>query len=456
MSALKQSFDMSGMQAVARRMDGVARSIPLRPAVGRVGKVSGTIVEAIMAKARLGEICALEEPGAGMDEPRYAEVVGFRDGVALLGVIGEMSGLSARTRVTPTGVPLSAPADDRLLGRVLDGLGRPLDAARNGVLRVDNWRPAEAPPPDALGRLPVSQPMPLGIPAIDSLNVVGEGQRVGLFGEPGTGKSTFVSALAKAASADVAVIAMVGERGREVTEFIEDALGPEGLAKSVLVVATSDRPAMERIKAPFIAAAIAEHFRDQGKRVLFLMDSLTRLARAQREIGLAAGEPPARRAFPPSVFAMMPKLIERAGVSPSGGSITGFYTVLVEDDGVGDPIAEEARSLLDGHVVLSRKLAEAGKFPAIDVLASRSRVMTRVVDAHHSAAADRLRSLMARYDDVELLVRMGEYAHGSDPFTDEAIAKKDRIDRFLHHSLDKPESWTAIRDALIYLASPES
>jgi len=239
-----------------------------------------------------------------------------------------------------------------------------------------------------------------------------------------------------------------------VTEFIEDALGPEGLAKSVVVAATSDRPAMERIKAPFIAAAIAEYFRDQGKRVLFLMDSLTRLARAQREIGLAAGEPPARRAFPPSVFAMMPKLIERAGVSPGGGSITAFYTVLVEDDGVGDPIAEEAKSLLDGHVVLSRKLAEAGKFPAVDVLASRSRVMARVVEQDHSRAAERVRALLARYDEVELLLRMGEYARGSDAFTDEAIDKKERIDAFIHHSLSKSEDWKTIVDALGFLASP--
>ncbi len=456
MSAFASVFAQSGPKAAASRLDAAVRKVPLRPTIGRVSKVSGTIVEAILAGAKLGEICALESPGLADAPTRHAEVVGFRDGVALLGVIGEMAGLSSHTRVTPTGVPLSAPAADNLLGRVLDGLGRPLDVARCGPLNVSTSRPAEAAPPDALGRMPIVNPMPLGMPAIDSMNVIGEGQRVGLFGEPGTGKSTFISALAKAASADVAVIAMVGERGREVTEFIEDALGPEGLAKSVIVVATSDRPAMERIKAPFIAAAIAEHFRDQGKRVLFLMDSLTRLARAQREIGLAAGEPPARRAFPPSVFAMMPKLIERAGVSANGGSITAFYTVLVEDDGMGDPIAEEARSLLDGHIILSRKLAEAGKFPAIDVLASRSRVMARVVDKEHAAASERLRALMSRYEDVELLVRMGEYAHGSDAFTDEAIAKKARIDRFLHHPLDKPEAWNAIREAMLYLASPQS
>ena len=456
MSQLAATFGHIGPVAMSDRLRGAVENTPLRSTIGRVSKVSGTIVEAMLSGARLGELCTLEEGGTQGGDVRYAEVVGFRDGVALLGVIGEMTGLSARTQVKPTRVPLLAPAFDGLLGRVLDGLGRPIDTARVGPLYVPSWRPADAPPPDALGRLPVSKPMPLGMPSIDSMNVIGEGQRVGLFGEPGTGKSTFVSALAKAASADVAVIAMIGERGREVTEFIEDSLGPEGLAKSVVIAATSDRPAMERIKAPFVAAAIAEHFRDQGLKVLFLMDSLTRLARAQREIGLAAGEPPARRAFPPSVFAMMPKLLERAGVAPNGGSITGFYTVLVEDDGMGDPIAEEARSLLDGHIILSRKLAEAGKFPAIDVLGSRSRVMARVVDAEHSQAADRLRSLMARYDEVELLVRMGEYAHGSDAFTDEAIAKKPRIDRFIHHPLQNPEEWNTIREAMLYLASPES
>ncbi len=454
MSALTDSFDRYGPQTSIDRLERAGQSVPLRPTVGRVSKVSGTIVEAILAGGKLGEICALEDPGLNQDAPRLAEIVGFRDGVALLGVIGEMSGLSSRTRVTPVGAPLSAPAGEGLLGRVLDGLGNPLDTRTHGLLQVAEWRPADGVAIDALARRPVMDAMPLGIPAIDAFNTIGEGQRVGLFGEPGTGKSTVVSALAKAASADVAVIAMVGERGREVTEFIQDTLGPEGLAKSVIVAATSDRPAMERIKAPFIAAAIAEYFRDQGKRVLFLMDSLTRLARAQREIGLAAGEPPARRAFPPSVFAMMPKLLERAGVSANGGSITAFYTVLVEDDGMGDPIAEEARSLLDGHIILSRKLAEAGKFPAIDVLASRSRVMARVVDAGHSRAAERVRSLLARYDEIELLLRMGEYARGSDAFTDEAIAKKERMDAFIHHSLDKSESWQTITEAMTFLASP--
>ncbi len=456
MTALAEAFANHGPVVAAQRLGKAVARVPLRPTIGRVSKVSGTLVEAVLAGARLGEICALQDPGLNRGTVRYAEVVGFRDGVALLGIIGEMSGLSSHTQVTPTGVPLMAPVGDGLLGRVLDGLGRPLDEETHGPLPPHELRPADAPPGDALGRMPIVNALPLGMPSIDSMNVIGEGQRVGLFGEPGVGKSTFISALAKAASADVAVIAMVGERGREVSEFLEDALGPEGRAKSVVIASTSDRPAMERIKAPFIAAAIAEHFRDQGKKVLFLMDSLTRLARAQREIGLAAGEPPARRAFPPSVFAMMPKLIERAGVAPNGGSITAFYTVLVEDDGMGDPIAEEARSLLDGHVILSRKLAEAGKFPAIDILGSRSRVMARVVSEQHSRAADRLRSLMSRYEEVELLVRMGEYARGSDAFTDEAIAKKQRIDNFIHHPLHKPEVWSDIVDAMAYLASPES
>lgn len=453
MSLLEESLAYYGPAASLGRLDKAVRYLPMRPTMGRVSKVSGTIVEAVLAKGKLGEICSLEDPGLSGTPARLAEIVGFRDGIALLGVIGDMSGLSSRTQVIPVGRPLSAPVGEPLLGRVLDGLGNPLDSKTKGPLAVTEWRVAEAAPTDALERMPVTKPMPLGIPALDGLNVIGEGQRVGLFGEPGTGKSTFVSALAKAASADVAVIAMVGERGREVTEFIEDALGPEGLAKSVVVAATSDRPAMERIKAPFIAIAIAEYFRDQGKRVLFLMDSLTRLARAQREIGLAAGEPPARRAFPPSVFAMMPKLIERAGVAPGGGSITGFYTVLVEDDGVGDPVAEEAKSLLDGHIVLARKLAEAGKFPAVDVLASRSRVMTRVVESGHARAAERIRALLSRYDEIELLLRMGEYARGSDPFTDEAIAKKQYLDTFIHHSLDIPENWEKILKALVTLAA---
>lgn len=434
------------------RIERAVARMPLRPTIGRVTRVSGTIVEASLAGARLGEICALGRQTRNGDQARYGEVVGFRDGAALLSVIGDLHGLSAQTPVTRTGAPLRAPVGRGLLGRVVDGLGRPLDMAQHGALPVEGTRNVDSAPPDPLSRAPVTQALEIGIPAIDAFITTGEGQRVGLFGEPGVGKSTLMSAVAKASSADVAVIALVGERGREVSEFIEDTLGPDGLARSVVVAATSDRPAMERLKAPFLATAIAEHFRDQGLKVVLLMDSLTRLARAQREIGLAAGEPPARRAFPPSVFAMMPKLIERAGASASGGSITAFYTVLVEDDGMGDPVAEEARALLDGHIVLSRKLAESGNFPAIDVLASRSRVMPRIVSENHAAQAERVRALMARYAEIELLLRMGEYSQGSDPDADEAIAKQNDIRAFVHHAVHRPMDWSAMRKSLAALA----
>lgn len=453
MSALAELFTGQDAQPATKRLDAGLDAIDLRPVVGRVSKVSGTIVEAKLTGARLGEMCALRVSSGDNPDERLAEVVGFREGTALLSVLGEMVGISQSTVVTKTGVPLMAPIGNSLLGRVIDGLGAPLDTATKGPLYPEGRRIAMTPPPDALSRASISEALPLGIPAFDAFNTVGQGQRVGLFGDAGVGKSTLMSAIAKAASADVAVIALVGERGREVSEFIEDSLGPEGMAKSVIVAATSDRPAMERLKAPFVATAIAEGFRDQGLRVVLLMDSLTRLARAQREIGLAAGEPPARRAFPPSVFALLPQLIERAGVSPDGGSITAFYTVLMEDGGVGDPIAEEARSLLDGHIILSRKIAEAGKFPAIDVLASRSRVMSRVAPRSLVDASEHLRALMARYGEIELLLRMGEYQRGSDALADEAILKKDVIDKWIHHDLSNPVTWKETTESLPKFAS---
>lgn len=444
--------DASGFAASLGNVERAMQAAPLRPVIGRVTRVSGTMVEASLNGARLGEVCMLGRR-IGSDSARYGEVVGFKDGVALLSMLGEMDGLASQTPVTPTGAPLRAPVGHGLLGRIIDGLGRPLDRAARGDLFVEGWRNVDSAPPDPLSRAPINQPMPLGIPSIDALMTTGEGQRVGLFGQPGVGKSTLMSAIAKASSADVAVIAMVGERGREVSEFVEDALGPDGLARSVVIAATSDRSAMERLKAPFLATSIAEHFRDQGLKVVLLMDSLTRLARAQREIGLAAGEPPARRAFPPSVFAMMPRLIERAGNSATGGSITAFYTILVEDDGVGDPVAEEARSLLDGHIVLSRSLAEAGRFPAIDPLASRSRVMNRVVSADHIVHADRVRAMLARYADIELLLKMGEYSHGSDPLADEAIHKREAIQSFLYRTLDEPLDWPTVGSELSALVA---
>jgi type III secretion protein N (ATPase) len=319
---------------------------------------------------------------------------------------------------------------DGLLGRVLDGLGRPLDADTAGPLQADRFYPVFADAPDPMRRRIIKDPMPLGVRAIDGLLTCGEGQRMGIFAAAGGGKSTLLGMLVKGAAADVIVIALIGERGREVREFIENELGEEGCRRSVIVCATSDKSSMERAKAAYVATAIAEYFRDQGRKVLFLMDSVTRFARAQREIGLAAGEPPTRRGFPPSVFATLPKLMERVGMNDRG-SITALYTVLVEGDDMTEPIADETRSILDGHIILSRNLAAANHYPAIDILASTSRVQNAVVSREHRAAAGRLRELMAKYAEVELLVKIGEYKRGGDATTDEAIDKIEVIREFL-------------------------
>jgi type III secretion protein N (ATPase) len=359
-----------------------------------------------------------------------AEVVGFSRDAALLTPLGDMYGISAYTEVTPTGRAHMVPVGDGLLGRVLDGLGRPLDADTAGPLQADRFYPVFADAPDPMRRRIIKDPMPLGVRAIDGLLTCGEGQRMGIFAAAGGGKSTLLGMLVKGAAADVIVIALIGERGREVREFIENELGEEGCRRSVIVCATSDKSSMERAKAAYVATAIAEYFRDQGRKVLFLMDSVTRFARAQREIGLAAGEPPTRRGFPPSVFATLPKLMERVGMNDRG-SITALYTVLVEGDDMTEPIADETRSILDGHIILSRNLAAANHYPAIDILASTSRVQNAVVSREHRAAAGRLRELMAKYAEVELLVKIGEYKRGGDATTDEAIDKIEVIREFL-------------------------
>jgi type III secretion protein N (ATPase) len=307
-------------------------------------------------------------------------------------------------------------------------------------LPVDDYYPVYQDAPDPLSRRIIDQPLALGLRALDGLLTCGEGQRLGIFAAAGGGKSTLLSMLVKGADVDVTVLALIGERGREVREFIEQGLGPEGVAKSVVVVATSDRPSMERAKAAYVATAIAEYFRDQGQRVLLLMDSVTRFARAQREIGLAAGEPPTRRGFPPSVFAMLPRLMERVGQSDKG-FITALYTVLVEGDDMTEPVADETRSILDGHIILSRKLAAANHYPAIDVLASVSRVMDAVVTPEHRAVANRIRELMAKYEEVELLVKIGEYKKGSDALADQALSKIDGIRAFLRQGGQKKLSF---------------
>jgi len=389
------------------------------------------MLRAIAPGVRVGELCHITD-GTGL--VLLAEVVGLAGREALLTPIGDLRGVSGRADVRPTGASRETPVGRRLLGRVVDALGRPID--RRGPIGPGPMRPLYGEPPAALSRQLVAHPMPLGLRVMDGLLTVGEGQRIGIYGEAGGGKSTLVSQIVRGAAADVAVIALVGERGREVREFVEHSLGAQGLARSVVVVATSDRPAPERLSAALVATSIAEEFRDQGLKVLLFVDNVTRLARAGREIGLSAGEPPTRRGFPPSVFALLPQLMERAGPGERG-SITAFYAVLVEGDGTGDPIAEETRGILDGHVILSRTLAAANHYPAIDVLMSRSRVMNAVTTKPHQRLAGRFRELMARHAEVEFLIQVGEYKPGADRLTDEAVEKIGDLRAFLRQGTDE-------------------
>ncbi len=419
---------MKNFDYVTDMMELAIEDTPTLAIKGRVTQVIGTIIKAVVPAVKVGEVCILRQPGE--DFEMKAEVVGFLKDAALLTPIGDMYGISATTEVMPTGRAHMVPVGDGLLGRVLDGLGQPMDFEERGPLEADRFYPVFAEAPDPMKRRVIKDPVPLGVRAIDSLLTCGEGQRMGIFAAAGGGKSTLLGMLVKGAAVDVTVIALIGERGREVREFIEHELGEEGRRKAVIVCATSDKSSMERAKAAYVATAIAEYFRDQGKKVLFLMDSVTRFARAQREIGLAAGEPPTRRGYPPSVFATLPKLMERVGMNDKG-SITALYTVLVEGDDMTEPIADETRSILDGHIVLSRALASANHYPAIDVLASASRVQNNVIEPTHKKAAGRMRELMAKYADVELLVKIGEYKQGSDKLADEAIGKIEAIRSFL-------------------------
>jgi type III secretion protein N (ATPase) len=405
---------------------------------GRVTEVTGLVVRAAVPGLRVGELVEIagvashasgDERGALM-----AEVVGFRGEEAVLMPLGEATGVGPDSLVTPTGRPLAIGVSERLLGRVLDGLGRPIDGG-GPVAGARAWavdRPAPAP----LSRRRVSRPLPLGVRALDALLTVGEGQRVGLFAGSGVGKSTLMGQIARQTDADVNVIALVGERGREVVEFLEESLGPAGRARSVVVCATSDAPSLVRLKAAFVATAVAEYFRAEGRRVLFMLDSITRVARAQREVGLAAGEPPARQGYPPSVFALLPRLVERTGTA-ARGSITALYTVLVAGGDMEEPIADEVRGILDGHVVLSRDLAARGHWPAVDVLASLSRLMNAVAAPGHRAAAGRLRELLAAYERHRDLIALGAYQRGADPLADQAIGREGAIAAFLRQRTDE-------------------
>ena len=397
---------------------------------GRVCAASGPLIRA-RGNYNIGEICAITRNNR---DPLLAEVVGFAGSETILTPYGTLEGMSYHSTITPVSPEFEVPVGEALTGRVLDAVGNPIDG--HGPVAAEDRYPGMALPPDPMTRPVIDTPFPLGVRALDGVLTCGEGQRMGIFAAAGGGKSTLLSMLVRFAEYDRCVIALIGERGREVREFVEHSLGPEGMVRSVLVIATSDRPAIEQVKAAYTATAIAEYHRDRGEKVLLLMDSLTRFARAQRQIGLSAGEPPTRRGFPPSVFEKLPSLVERGGKTDTG-SITALYTVLVEGDDMTEPVADEVRSLLDGHVILSRKLAQAGHYPAIDVAASASRVINAIAAPGQIDAVNRLRGLMASYQEVELLVRIGEYTAGSDPEADEAIARKPAMDAFLRQSTEE-------------------
>jgi flagellum-specific ATP synthase len=397
---------------------------------GRVRGVVGLSFDVAGIDAAVGDAVAVRGAAGAL----YGEVVALTAGGAVCMPFGELRGVRAGDPVEPLDAPLQVPVGDVLLGRVLDGLGRPIDegpplvgAGRVGV---------EGSPPHPLRRAMVREPLQLGVRAVDSLIPCGKGQRLGIFAGSGVGKSSLLSMIVRGTAADVSVLALIGERGREVREFIENDLGPEGLARSVVIVATSDTPPLVRLQSAFVATRIAEHFRDQGRHVVLMMDSLTRFAMAQREIGLSAGEAPATRGYPPSVFALLPKLLERAGAGEHG-SITGLYTVLVEADDLNDPIGDAARSILDGHIALSRQLANAGHFPSIDVLSSVSRVANALLDPDRLELASELRSLLAAHRDARDLVDIGAYVPGSNVLVDRALHLKGDIDGFLRQPLDE-------------------
>jgi flagellum-specific ATP synthase len=425
--------------ALARAVE-LVKEADLARRCGRVSDLIGLIIEATGLEVEIGEVCLVGDERRR--EPVATEVVGFRGGQTLLMPLGELHGIGPGTSVNSTGTPFRVAVGEALLGRVIDGLGAPLDelAPPDGGA----WRSTTAAPPDALSRPRIHDRVGLGTRALDALIPCGRGQRLGIFAGSGVGKSSLLGMIARSTTAEVNVIALVGERGREVREFIERDLG-DALPHSVVVVATSDQPALVRIRAAFTATAIAEYFRDQGRHVMLMMDSVTRFAMAQREVGLAIGEPPATRGFTPSVFALLPKLLERAGTSPMG-SITGLYTVLVDGDDMNEPIADAVRSILDGHIVLTRSLAHAGHYPAIDVLQSVSRLIDELVSPELREAGQRLRAALAAHREKEDLISIGAYKPGTDPVLDAAVALRPRIDAFLRQAVHEG-STTAEADA---------
>ncbi len=410
---------------------------------GRVSKIIGLMIESIGPAVEIGEVVDIY-PIKNI-EPLKGEVVGFNNDKVLIMPLGDMIGIGPGSRVVASGHSLQVDVSVELLGRILDGLGNPID--ENGKPAVDKKYPANNDPPNPLFRDKIVEPIPLGIRTLDALLTTGRGQRIGIFAGSGVGKSTLLGMIAKYTKADVNVIALVGERGREVREFIENDLGEEGLKRSVVVVATSDKPALVRVKAALIATSIAEYFRDMGKNVILMMDSVTRFSMAQREIGLAIGEPPVTRGYTPSVFAVLPKLLERAGNS-AVGSITGLYTVLVDGDDFNEPISDAVRGILDGHIILTRKLAALGHYPAIDVLESASRVMPNIIDEEHLLAALRFKEILATYRNSEDLINIGAYARGTNPHIDLAVSKIDSFNAFLKQRTNESSEFDVCIDRL--------
>jgi flagellum-specific ATP synthase len=416
--------------------------------VGWVDEVIGLVIESRGPQAKIGDVCYIM-PNSDESPPLPAEVVGFKAGKLQLMPLGNMTALASGSRVINTHREFKIPVGEALLGRVLDGLGRPMD--NRGAIQCPEESAVmqDAPPP--LDRRKIDEKLALGVRALDGFTTVGKGQRLGIFSGSGVGKSTLMGMIARNTEADMNVIALIGERGREVKEFIEHALGPEGLQRSVVVVATSEQPALMKIKAALVATTIAEYFRDKGKDVLLMMDSSTRIAMALREVGLSIGEPPTSRGYTPSVFAFLPKLMERSGTSDVG-SITGLYTVLVEGDDFNEPISDAVRGILDGHIILSRELAYQNHFPAVDVLGSISRLMINIVDKEHREGAGKIRDLMATYKRFEDIVSIGAYVRGTNAKLDQALILKDPIDSFLKQSITDKFSYDEMLKNLLDIA----
>jgi ATP synthase in type III secretion protein N len=404
---------------------------------GRITEVIGMLIKAVIPQVKMGEVVLIKK---GEGPPLMAEVIGFTRDEVYLSPLGDMSGIGPSSEVIPLRMPMHIQVGEALLGRILNGLGQPLDTEIHGPLNLEETCNVMGSPPDPLKRKMIKEPLSVGVRAVDGVLTCGKGQRMGIFAGAGVGKSTLLGMIAKNAKADVNVIVLIGERGREVREFLENDLGVEGLKRSVVIVSTSDQAAQMRINAAYVGTAIAEYFRERGRTVILMMDSITRFARAIREIGLAAGEPPARAGFTPSVFATLPRLLERSGNSEKG-SMTAFYTVLVEGDNLNEPISDETKSILDGHIILSSELARQYHYPAIDVLASISRILTHICDKEHLQLIGKVREVLANYKKNELLIRIGEYKPGSDKNADFAIKYIDKVNRFLKQSTDERSSF---------------